>query len=58
MKDYRDCPYWKETGCSGFNCCLEVDCKHAEKYHPWLKKAEYTTTETEFVISAKGEEES
>gem|GEM_PF-6835941 len=39
MKDYRDCLYWKETGCSGFNCCLEEDCKHSEKYQPWLQKA-------------------
>lgn len=38
MKDYRDCPYWKDNRCSGFNCCLEKDCKHAEKYQPWLKK--------------------
>ena len=37
MKDYRDCPYWKENRCLGFNCCLEEDCKHAEKYQPWLK---------------------
>ena len=37
MKDYRDCPYWEENRCSGFNCCLEEDCKHSGKYQPWLK---------------------
>ena len=39
MKDYRDCPYWKENRCSGFNCCLEEDCKHSGKYQPWLKSS-------------------
>jgi hypothetical protein len=37
LKDYRECPYWKDNRCLGFNCCLEKDCKHAEKYQPWLK---------------------